>query len=238
MTYQEKFIAKYAKPLQEAAKRHNFKFPSVPLGQACQETGFGRKSIIYEKAGNPLGIKWDKRITDEYYVEYSAEEENGVDRQVKSKWCVFKTPEEAAEGYFKFLEIHSHYAVAWEKETAEDCIRQIGKTYATRTGYAESVIKLINQYNLKQYDPVVNPTPKEENIPVEKVIYHVQAGAFQSKSNAEDLVKKLKAAGFPAMIYYSDKLFKVQVGAYEVKSNADKMCMKLKDKKFNCFIWK
>lgn len=170
---QTKFIEDLGVALQKAAKKYGFPFPSVPLGQACQETGFGRKSTIWIKAGNPFGIKWDKRITDNYYMEESPEEYNGKDTMVLSKWCVFKTLDEAAEGYFKFLQLHSHYAPAWGTTSAEECITHIAKTYATRSTYKQSVWKIICDNNLTRFDTETHSTTRTHTVDIGDTLWSI-----------------------------------------------------------------
>lgn len=70
----------------------------------------------------------------------------------------------------------------------------------------------------------------------EKLYYRVQTGSFSKRANADALQKKLKTAGFSAIIKEVDGLFKVQVGAYSEKKNADAMYDKLKKKGYSCFI--
>lgn len=59
-------------------------------------------------------------------------------------------------------------------------------------------------------------------------LYKVQTGAFKQKSNAQELEKKLKAAGFDTYVANSDGYYKVQVGAFSKKENAEAMLAKLK----------
>lgn len=72
--------------------------------------------------------------------------------------------------------------------------------------------------------------------PSKDVIYYVQAGAYKTKSNAEAQVKKLKAAGFAAIIKYLDGIYKIQTGAYKTKANAEALVAKLKAKGFSAFV--
>jgi N-acetylmuramoyl-L-alanine amidase len=69
-----------------------------------------------------------------------------------------------------------------------------------------------------------------------KKLYHVQVGAYTKKSNAENMIKKLKKDGYPYCIVKSNTLYKVQVGAYTKKENAENMIKKLKKDKYDCFI--
>lgn len=69
-----------------------------------------------------------------------------------------------------------------------------------------------------------------------KFKYIVQAGSFDSKSNAERKVATLKAAGFDAFVDYLDGKYKVQAGAYNDKNLADKQVERLKVAGFDAFI--
>lgn len=64
--------------------------------------------------------------------------------------------------------------------------------------------------------------------PNSTALYRVQTGAFSKKANAEVELKKVKAAGFDAIIVQVDNLYKVQVGAYANYANATAIQSKLK----------
>lgn len=72
-----------------------------------------------------------------------------------------------------------------------------------------------------------NSTPK---------VYKVQTGAFRVKVFANNLVNKIKAAGFDALVVKVGSLYKVQVGAYTNKKNAEAIQKKLKAKGFDAII--
>ena len=79
---------------------------------------------------------------------------------------------------------------------------------------------------------------KDGDSKTEDVIYYVQAGAYKVKANAEAQVRKLKAAGFPAIIKQLENIYKVQTGAYKKKANAEAQVAKLKAKGFTAIITK
>lgn len=70
----------------------------------------------------------------------------------------------------------------------------------------------------------------------ETVLYRVQTGAFTNKANAEELMKKVKAAGFDTYMVQSDGFYKIQVGAFSNKANADEMAKRLKAKGFETYV--
>lgn len=67
-------------------------------------------------------------------------------------------------------------------------------------------------------------------------LYRVQVGAYAVKANADNMLNKIKAAGFDAFITQSGGLYRVQVGAYAVKANADNMMNKIKSAGFDAFV--
>ena len=69
-----------------------------------------------------------------------------------------------------------------------------------------------------------------------KTLYRVQVGAYSVKSNADNMMNKLKAAGYDAFIKQVDKLYKVQVGAFSVKANAQNMYDKLKREGYPVYL--
>ena len=67
-------------------------------------------------------------------------------------------------------------------------------------------------------------------------LYRVQTGAFSKKTNAEAQAKKIKAAGFDAIIVQADGLYKIQVGAFSKKENAENMAAKLRKAGYDNYI--
>lgn len=67
-------------------------------------------------------------------------------------------------------------------------------------------------------------------------LYRVQVGAYSVRSNADNMLAKIKAKGFDAFITQVDGMYKVQVGAYSVKANADAQLKKIKNAGFDAFI--
>lgn len=69
-----------------------------------------------------------------------------------------------------------------------------------------------------------------------KIIYRVQSGAYSLKANADKQLKKIKAAGFDAVMVKASGKYKIQVGAYSVKANAEAQMAKIKKAGFDAFI--
>lgn len=78
--------------------------------------------------------------------------------------------------------------------------------------------------------------PKSGSQPDKGSLYRVQTGAYKVKSNADARLKKMKEAGFDAIIIKDNGMYKIQSGAYGIKANADKQLAKLRAAGFDAFI--
>ncbi len=72
--------------------------------------------------------------------------------------------------------------------------------------------------------------------PQKGTLYRVQTGAYRVKSNADAQLKKIKAAGFKAVVTNENGLYKIQAGAYSKKANAEKQLARLHAAGFDAFI--
>jgi len=70
------------------------------------------------------------------------------------------------------------------------------------------------------------------------VIYRVQIGAFSVKTNAENYLDKVKAAGFPAFVKNDGQWYRVQVGAFSVRANAERYMQQIRSAGYDAFIAK
>ena len=76
----------------------------------------------------------------------------------------------------------------------------------------------------------------EEKVESTSSLYRVQIGAYSQKSNADAMLKKVKAKGFDAFVTKVGNLYKVQVGAFSKRANAEAMLDKVKKAGFDAFI--
>lgn len=78
--------------------------------------------------------------------------------------------------------------------------------------------------------------PEPGNQPDKGSLYRVQTGAYKVKSNADAQLKKIKAAGFDAIIINENGMYKIQSGAYGIKVNAERQLARLRAAGFDAFI--
>lgn len=130
-------------------------FPSVTLGQAFQETGYGKGEIV-SKHYNHFGIKADKAWTGAK-VGYNTTEDDKYGnnygqysyfRSYPNKWQGFKDR-------ITFLEKNKIYEKAgvFTASTPEGQIEALKRAgYATDTDYVSKIKWQINTHNLKRFD--------------------------------------------------------------------------------------
>lgn len=94
---------------------------------------------------------------------------------------------------------------------------------------ADKVTAQLNKDAPKPKPEPVKPTP-------DKVLYRVQTGAFANRKYADNMLAKVKAAGFDTYMVVHNGFYKVQVGAFSQKSDADAMAEKLHNAGFPTYI--
>lgn len=145
----------------------------------------------------------------------------------------------------------------------EVCYKQSSGEFekASKNALRELVLVLMNTYNIssdnvvRHYDLTGKLCPyfyidntrwaalrKYITTPERKpaTLYHVQVGAFTSKTNANNYMSKIKAVGFSAFLVTDNEgsLYRVQVGSFSSKANANAFLKSVKKAGFDGFITK
>lgn len=148
------FISTFGGIVRNAASGTGL-FPSVFMAQAILESGNGN-STLTKKAYNFFGIKASPSWKGEIYTiktkEYDA---NGKEYYVNADFRKYPHPEDSFLDRVKFLVENSRYRNngVFAAQTPEDQARALQRAgYATDPAYADLLIKLINQNNLKSLD--------------------------------------------------------------------------------------
>lgn len=156
----EEFIVQVITYLKKYAPQYNIKCYSAVCAQFCLESGFGTSNKVYkdgEWRHNYVGLKWrDNRlqVTNDYFSEWTAEQnKDGSYTNIESRFFKFRSLEECVIGYLQFINI-SNYANLKGVTTPRQYLENI-KTdkYATSLDYVDKCMKVVDQYNLIQYDP-------------------------------------------------------------------------------------
>lgn len=164
----EGYIALLAPVVVGACKFFKGYIPSVLLSQCCLEPGFGVGSgcELYSQANNCLGMKEDllnSTWTSNYWhgdvvSKFTPEVYGGVPVTVWANFRKYRTIEDCIYDYLQFMRDaktggHYKYRDVLDITDPRALITQVSKRgYATGQTYIENVMRIINEYNLTQYD--------------------------------------------------------------------------------------
>lgn len=151
MTKQE-FIEKIAAYVIKYAASYGIKVHSPIIAQAILESGWG-ESKLASKYHNYFGLKCGSRWTGKSVNLTTSEEYTpGVHTTIKDNFRVYDSMEEGVKGYFEFIQLdrYSNLKGITDPKKYLETIRADG--YATSSTYVQNTFKLVEQYNLTQYD--------------------------------------------------------------------------------------
>lgn len=137
----------------ERKKRENWVLPSVCIAQAALETGWGTNSLML-KANAYFGIKATKSWTGKVYSSKTKECYDRVNFTTETAcFRAYDSVADSVKDYYDLITKSSRYVGAVNETDAEKAITAIKNGgYATDPKYIESVMNIINIYNLTQYD--------------------------------------------------------------------------------------
>lgn len=132
-------------------------YPSVVIGQAILESGWGQSKIMM-KANAIFGIKATKSWKGKVYSAKTQECYDGVNyTTITDLFRAYDSLDESIKDYFDLICDLSRYRQALFAESAKACITAIKNGgYATSPTYIDNVMSVINSNNLTQYDNVEN----------------------------------------------------------------------------------
>lgn len=212
---------------------------SLTVAQAILESAWGKSELA--TGGNALfGIKATKSWKGKVYCKDTKECYDGVNLvDVKNAaFRAYDSWEESVEDHSAFLKANKRYKeVIGETDYKKVCEAIKAAGYATDPDYVEKLVKLIEDYELTEFDGAAVSQEAEKEATADKKYYRVQAGAFRRKEGANLMAEKIKKTGHTdVFVKLLNGLYKVQVGAYSQKSNAEATVKKLKAAGISCFI--
>lgn len=237
-TEQKNFIKKVG-ALASADMKKSGVLASLTVAQAILESAWGKSELA--TGGNALfGIKATKSWKGKVYCKDTKECYDGVNLvDVKNAaFRAYDSWEESIEDHSAFLKANKRYKeVIGETDYKKACEAIKAAGYATDPDYVEKLVKLIEDYELTEYDGAAVNQEAEKEAAADKKYYRVQAGAFRRKEGANLMAEKIKKTGHTdVFVKLLNGLYKVQVGAYSQKSNAEATVKKLKAAGISCFI--
>lgn len=237
-TEQKNFIKKVG-ALASADMKKSGVLASLTVAQAILESAWGKSELA--TGGNALfGIKATKSWKGKVYCKDTKECYDGVNLvDVKNAaFRAYDSWEESVEDHSAFLKANKRYKeVIGETDYKKACEAIKAAGYATDPDYVEKLVKLIEDYELTEFDGATVNQEAEKEAAADKKYYRVQAGAFRRKEGANLMAEKIKKTGHTdVFVKLLNGLYKVQVGAYSQKSNAEATVKKLKAAGISCFI--
>ena len=155
----EKKIEIFYNALKPYVKDSGF-FMSVMLGQVGIESYWGT-STLAKKANNFTGHKFKAPFSNmrpnDYFIKDAGEEVDGEKVVYEDeKWRKYKDIDDWAKHHADWLTqsdwYKGHYREAINAKTPEEQLKALTGVYATDSSYATSVMRVINDYELKKYD--------------------------------------------------------------------------------------
>lgn len=192
------FIEKIGEFARQDMKKSGI-LASLTIAQAILESGWGK----YDCGGNNLfGIKG--RYNGQYVLCDTKEWVKGQYVSIKAEFRKYPSWLESLQDHSAFIlgvklgnGSLRYQAVIGEKDYKKACEAIHKAGYATSPTYAQSLINLIEQYNLNKFDvdepvsvPEPQPVPKKSN---EDIAREVKRGDW---GNGQDRVNRLTQAGY------------------------------------------
>lgn len=186
----DNFINKIA-PMAVTDMQNTRVLASLTIAQAILESGWG-ESRLAQQANNLFGIKVGSGW-------------NGQSITINSsQWRAYDSWEDSILDHSNLLQKQRYVKVLNAKDYREACeeVRLAG--YCTEADYSQKLIKLIEQYDLAQYDIIKNEEPIREEVEVvqpelQQEMYRVrlswedvksQIGAYHNLENAKKKVNE------------------------------------------------
>lgn len=151
-----------------------FVLPSVCIGQAVLETGWGGSALM-TKANAFFGIKATENWNGKVFSSSTQECYDNVNyTTITAAFRAYDTPADSVRDYYDLITNNKCYAAAVNVTDALEAITAIKNGgYATSPTYVENVMSIINSNDLTQYDNVVTENTESNLQPdIDTTKYH------------------------------------------------------------------
>ena len=209
MGKQEEFIFAIQPYITAWKKQFGFGVVSAIIAQACLESGYGTSDKA--QYNNYFGLKYKgNRVTcnngkfTSHSKEWDSQRQCYVD--ITCDWYTFADMNTGVEGYFQFIN-SGNYSAAKTATTPEAYLTALKNSgYATSPNYVQNNMRVIQQYNLTQFDEVtpmgftnsplvcyVDLSPGNYGLrpgPIKKITIHHMAGNLSVETCGKVFHKK------------------------------------------------
>lgn len=153
-------------PMAQAGQQQYGVPASVSIAQAILESGWGQSGLT--RSGNAyFGIKCTAQRSPHQAGCTSMptrEVINGRSIMIVDGFRTYATGADSFRDHGHFLRVNSRYAPAFQTKSADDFARAIARAgYATDPNYANALIRLMNQYDLRRFDASAAPAKPKLN---------------------------------------------------------------------------
>ena len=150
--------------ISENNKRGKPLYPSAVIAQAILETGWGNSEIMM-RAKAIFGIKATSSWQGKVYNSKTKECYDGVSfTTINDCFRSYDSLEDSIKDYFNLICNSSRYRSALKTDSPEACITAIKNSgYATDPHYIDSIMRIIGENNLQQYDVSQNVSHQTES---------------------------------------------------------------------------
>lgn len=130
-------------------------FDSITIAQACLESDYGRSDLAV-KANNLFGFKADETWQGSTYGKDSLEEEYGRKVSRYSRFRRYDSIEDSIKDHAGMMERTSYHKRIYDRAINANSPLEQAKaltgTYATDSQYGAKLLRIIEKFNLTQYD--------------------------------------------------------------------------------------
>ena len=146
------FIEQIAVYVQKYAAQYGIMVHSPIIAQMVLESASGTSELAVN-ANNYAGLKYKANVASEFYIKVGSEQNaDGTYTSSVMKWCKFPNMDAGVKGYFDFISAkrYANLKGVTDPRTYLENIKADG--YATSLKYVDNLMKVIEKYNLTQYD--------------------------------------------------------------------------------------
>lgn len=223
MTNQE-FLDKLG-PMARKDMRETGILASLTMAQGILESGWGQSGLT-KKANNLFGIKGS--YNGQSYECNTFEYINGKRVETKAKFRKYPSWQESVADHSSlFLRLDRYANLRGETDYKNACWKVQEDGYATAPNYAESLIRLIEQYNLTQYD---KPDKTE---PEPFALWKIRVQHFSRIEDAKETAGKLAALGLYGEVQSEGEKYVVDMLAFCPKEKADALAWILSNSRYS-----
>lgn len=187
-TTQQEFLNKAIPAATKASSKYGT-YTSVMLAQAILESNWGNSQLAQEPNNNLFGIKGSYQGNSVSFSTSEFSDDNGY-YTVDANFRKYPTYHESFDDNGNLLRngLNGYYSDTWieNAQSSSDATNGLQGKYATAPDYAQSLNKIISQYDLTKYDPKI--TGVNERKVIQKTCFVTSAPV---ESSVGKLVKTL-----------------------------------------------